>query len=90
MDCGETHVGELATQHLLDVAQHPGIAAQNAMLAADPQVAGFADRFGGRLGRIIRVPIEIGADLQQFVELVLIEAGQFEWKLNIAELAQLK
>ncbi len=61
---GERHVGEFAAQHLLDIGQHRGVAAQHAMLAADPQIAGPADRFGRRLGRIIGVVIQVGARRQ--------------------------
>ena len=46
------------------------------MLAADPQVAGFADRFGGWLGSFIWIGVQVTLDNKQPVELILIEAGQ--------------
>ena len=46
------------------------------MLAADPQIAGTADRIGRRLGRVIGIAFAVGFDDQQPIELVLIEAGQ--------------
>ena len=87
---GEAHVGEFAAQHLLDIGQHRGVAAQHAMLAADPQIAGPADRFGRRLRRIIGIAVQLGLDDEQPVEFVLIETGQRQIESGGLQVAEFK
>ena len=86
----EGHVCKFAAQHLLDVGQHPGVAAQHAMLAADPQIAGLADRFGGWFGSFIGIGAQVTFDHKQPVELILIEAGQRQIEAGGLQVAKFK
>ncbi len=83
------HVGELAVQHLLDVGQHGGVAAQHPVLAADPQIAGAADRIGRRLGRLVGVVVRLELHGQQPVEFGVIEAEQIEVEGILLQRSQL-
>src|SRR5690606_12639700 len=47
------HVGQLSAQHALDVGQNRGVAAQQAMVAQDPEVARLADRLLRRLRNLV-------------------------------------
>ena len=84
------HVGELAVQHLLDIGQDGGVAAQHPVLAADPEIAGPADRIGRRLGRFVGIAVQLVLDDQQPVELGLIEAGQRQIESGSLQVANLK
>ena len=67
-----------------------GVAAQHPMLAADPQIAGAADRIGRRLRSFIGIAITAGFDDQQPVEFILIEAGQRQIEPGGLQIAELK
>ncbi len=83
------HVGELAAQHLLDISQHGGVAAQHAMLAADPEIARAADWIGRRLGRFIEVRrLVVGAG-QQPIDFGVVEAEQIEVECLLLQRRQL-
>ena len=77
----ERHVRELAAEHPLDVGQHRGVAAQQAVVAQDPEVARLADRVLRRLrdlvlGLIAR-RLAVG-QRQQPLQLRGVEADQVE------------
>ena len=57
-------------------AKNRGVAAQDPMLAADPQIAAPADEFGGRFRSFIGISVQVTLDNKQPVEFVLIKAGQ--------------
>ena len=50
---GEYEEGALAIHESRHVLGPGGVAAEQAMLAEQPQVAGVRDGFGGRLGRFV-------------------------------------
>ncbi|MGA7452834.1 MAG: hypothetical protein WBW73_16680 [Rhodoplanes sp.] len=60
------------------------------MIAADSQIAGFADRFGGWLGSFIWIGVEVTLDNKQPVELVLIEASQRQIESGGLQVAKFK
>ena len=65
----ESHVGELAAEHCLDVGQDRGVTAQHTMLTADPEVARAADRLGRRLWgfvEISRLVVGVGQEAINF------------------------
>ena len=71
---GEGHAGQFTIQHLLDIGQHGGVTTQHPVLAADPQIAGAADRIGGWLRHLIRVIDRLELHGQQPVEFGVVEA----------------
>ena len=87
------HVRELAAEHPLDVGQHRGVAAQQAVVAQHPEVARLADRLLGRLRDlvlgIVRPGLAVG-DRQQPLELGGIEADQVEIEALVPEPGQLR
>jgi hypothetical protein len=60
------------------------------MLAANPQIAGPADRLGGWLRSFIGIGVQVTLDNKQLVEFVLIEAGQRQIKPRGLQIAELK
>ena len=60
------------------------------MFAADPQIAGLADRFGGWLGSVIGIAVKLRLDDEQAVEFVLIEAGQRQIEPGGLQIAKFK
>ena len=60
------------------------------MLAADPQIAGLADRFDGWFGSFIRIGVQVTLDNKQPVELVLIEPGQRQIKAGGPQVPELQ
>ena len=77
----ERHVRELPAEHPLDVGQHRGVAAQQAVVAQDPEVARLADRLLRRLRNLVlglvARRLAVG-DRQQPLQLRGIEADQVE------------
>jgi hypothetical protein len=74
----------------LDVLEVGGIAAHDAVVAADPDVAERRDDVDHRLGQIVRVAIRIaGLRVEQVVDLGRQEAGQAKVEVQIAQLEQL-
>ena len=88
----ERHVGQLPAEHSLDVGQHRGVAAQQAMVAQNPQVARAADRLFGRLRDLVlglsARRLAIG-QRQQPLELRRVEADQVEIEVLVPEPGQL-
>ena len=86
------HVRELAAEHPLDVGQHRRVAAQQTMVAQDPEVARPADRLLGRLGdlvlRLLARRLAIG-DRQQPLQLRGVEADQVEVEALVPQPSQL-
>lgn len=86
----ESHVGERTAHQALDVGQQGGVAAEEAMLAEDPQVPGTRGALLRQGGRVVRVSQTLARlPGQQLRELVGVEAGQIEIKaveLKITEL----
>ena len=60
------------------------------MLAADPEIAGLADRFGGWLGSFIWIGVHVTLGDKQPVELVLIEASQRQIEAGGLQIAKFK
>ena len=88
----ERHVRELAAEHPLDVGQHRGVAAQQAVVAQDPEVARLADRLLRRLrdlvlGLIAR-RLAVG-ERQQPLQLGGVEADQVEVEALVPQPRQL-
>ena len=88
----ERHVRELPAEHPLDVGQHRGVAAQQAVVAQDPEVARLADRLLRRLrdlvlGLVAR-RLAVG-DRQQPLQLRGIEADQVEVEALVPQPGQL-
>ena len=86
------HVRELAAEHPLDVGQHRGVAAQQAVVAQDPEVARLADRLLRRLGDLvlglIARRLAVG-QRQQPLQLRGVEADQVEVEALVAQPRQL-
>ena len=49
----ERHVRELTAEHMLDICEDRGVAAQQAVVAEDPEVTRFADRVLGWLRDLV-------------------------------------
>ena len=60
------------------------------MLAADPQIAGLADRISRRLGGIIGIAAHVVLDHKQPVEFVLIKPGQRQIESGGLQIAEFK
>ena len=60
------------------------------MLAADPEIAGLADRISRGLRCILGITIAVGLNDEQPVEFILIEAGQRQIESSLAQVAELK
>jgi hypothetical protein len=88
----ERHVGELAAEHPLDVGQHRGVAAQQAMVAQDPEIARAADRllrrFRDLVLRLRTHRLAIG-DGQKSLQLRGIEADQVKVEALVPQPGQL-
>jgi hypothetical protein len=88
----ERHVGELAGEHPLDVGQHRCVAAQQAMVTQDPEVARLADRllrrFRNLVLSVVARRLAVG-QRQQPLEFRRIEADQVEGEALVPQPGQL-
>ena len=87
------HVRELAAEHALDVGQHRGVAAQQAVVAQHPEVARLADRLLGRLRDLVlgtvRLAFAVG-DRQEPLQLGRVEPDQVEVEAFVPKPRQLR
>jgi hypothetical protein len=88
----EAHVGQRSAEHALDVGEHGGVAAQQAVLAQEPEIARPRDWVRRRLGHLVLGlgRLRPGAfERQQPLELGGVEAEQIEVEPFVAQPAEL-
>ena len=88
----ERHVGEVPAEHPLDVGQHRGVAAQQPMVAQNPEIARLADRvlqrFRNLVLNLIARRLAVGQHQQPF-QLRGVEPNQVEVEALVPQPHQL-